>query len=174
MAGIRIEDIHIGSEVEYMMTLYYGETCYRKGTVTHINFGSDPNYRIKVDYSYDIPLSDILSVKTQYTQFDFENPVSISSIQRPWVTGVGKNLLSGFNKARMNIRKVVFNGPATIVWFNDGTKTIVKKAEDDVDDREKAILLVVTKKLLGNNTANLRKFIKDAESKVDNQNKKRE
>lgn len=171
MNEIRIGDIHLGSEVEYI-TPYDERLYYRKGTVTGINFESGSSYSIEVDHSYNIPLSRIRSVETQYTPFDFTAPVSISTFQRPWATGVGKNLLSAFNKSNVEISKIVFNGPATIVWFNDGTKTIVKKTEDDADDREKAILLALTKKLLGNSTANLRKYLKDAESKVDNQNKK--
>lgn len=39
------------------------------------------------------------------------------------------------------ITKVLFNGPATIVWFNNDHKVVVKLNEGETDDREKAILL---------------------------------
>lgn len=45
---------------------------------------------------------------------------------------------------------VIFNGPATIVFWSDETKTIVKCAEDDKFDREKGLAMAIAKKLLGN------------------------
>ena len=49
-----------------------------------------------------------------------------------------------------NPKKVIFNGPATIVIWQDGTKTIVKRREGEEDDREKAIMYAILKKLCGN------------------------
>ena len=46
--------------------------------------------------------------------------------------------------------KVIYNDPATIVFWNDGTKTIVKCHPDDVYDPEKGFLLCCAKKLMGN------------------------
>lgn len=48
------------------------------------------------------------------------------------------------------IKRVIFNGPATIVFWNDGTKTIVKCQEGDSFDKEKGIALCIAKKVLGN------------------------
>ena len=42
--------------------------------------------------------------------------------------------------------KIIFSGPATICFFSDGSKEVVKRSEcDDVDDREKAVLYCVMK-----------------------------
>ena len=38
------------------------------------------------------------------------------------------------------IKKVIFNEPATIVFWNDGTKTVVKTSPNDKFDKEKGIL----------------------------------
>ena len=46
-------------------------------------------------------------------------------------------------------KKVIFNGPATIVMWPDGTKTIVKRREGEEDDREKAVMYCILKKLCG-------------------------
>jgi hypothetical protein len=46
-------------------------------------------------------------------------------------------------------KKVIFNGPATIVMWEDNTKTVVKKAEGEPDDKEKAIMYCVFKKIIG-------------------------
>lgn len=48
------------------------------------------------------------------------------------------------------IKKVIFNNPATIVFWSDGTKTIVKCGANDNYDREKGIAMCICKKLYGN------------------------
>ena len=44
--------------------------------------------------------------------------------------------------------KIIFNGPATICFFADGTKEVVKKMEFETDDREKAVLYCIIKHIL--------------------------
>lgn len=48
------------------------------------------------------------------------------------------------------IKDVVFSGPATIVFWTDGTKTVVKCRKGDKFDPEKGIAMACAKKLLGN------------------------
>lgn len=48
-----------------------------------------------------------------------------------------------------DIKKVIFNDPATIVYWYDGTKTVVK-AKDEAFDPEKGLAMAITKKALGN------------------------
>lgn len=64
-------------------------------------------------------------------------------------------MLNGFYGIRiadlMGIKKVIFNAPATIVLWNDGTKTVVKCSENDTFDPEKGLAFCFLKKLLGNN-----------------------
>lgn len=50
----------------------------------------------------------------------------------------------------LKIKKVIFNAPATIIFWNDGTKTVVKCQEGDVYDKEKGFAMCVTKKFFGN------------------------
>ena len=47
-------------------------------------------------------------------------------------------------------KKVIFNYPATIVLWNDGTKTVVKCGDDDVWDPEKGLAMCIAKKAFGN------------------------
>ena len=51
----------------------------------------------------------------------------------------------------LKIRKVIFNDPATIVFWSDGTKTVVKCGENDIYDPEKGLAMAVAKKCLGTN-----------------------
>lgn len=47
------------------------------------------------------------------------------------------------------IKRVIFNDPATIILWDDDTKTIVK-AENERFDPEKGLAMAITKKALGN------------------------
>lgn len=48
-----------------------------------------------------------------------------------------------------DIERVIFNEPATIVLWKDGTKTVVK-ADGDYFDPEKGLAMAIAKKALGN------------------------
>lgn len=50
----------------------------------------------------------------------------------------------------MEIKDVIFNDPATIVFWADGTKTVVKCQEGDVFDPEKGLAMAIAKKVYGN------------------------
>lgn len=50
---------------------------------------------------------------------------------------------------RNNIKDVIFNGPATIIKWTDGTKTVVKCQEGDVDPWV-GMAMAISKKVLGN------------------------
>ena len=53
------------------------------------------------------------------------------------------------NYANLNIEKVIFNDPATIVIWKDGTKTVVK-ASNEPFDPEKGLAMAIVKKAFGN------------------------
>ena len=52
-------------------------------------------------------------------------------------------------KRNRHIKNVIFNDPATIVFWNDGTKTVVK-AQNEKFDPEKGLAMAIAKKSLGN------------------------
>lgn len=47
-------------------------------------------------------------------------------------------------------QKVIFNPPATIVFWEDGSKTVVKCGDNDTFDPEKGLAMAISKKVLGN------------------------
>lgn len=49
-----------------------------------------------------------------------------------------------------DIKNVIFNAPATIVVWADGTKTVVKCQDGDVYDAENGFAMAIAKKALGN------------------------
>ena len=48
------------------------------------------------------------------------------------------------------ITKVIFNDPATIVFWSNGEKTVVKCCENDVYDPEKGLAMAICKYIFGN------------------------
>lgn len=54
-------------------------------------------------------------------------------------------------KPESKIKNVIFNDTATIVFWSDGTKTVVKCGENDIYDPEKGLAMAVAKKYLGTN-----------------------
>lgn len=71
------------------------------------------------------------------------------------------------------IKNVIFNEPATIVFWEDGTKTVVK-AQDERFDPEKGLAMAISKKALGNKRDYyhtflhwFKKYMKDELRKID-------
>lgn len=60
------------------------------------------------------------------------------------------NALYDASKKKPSIKKVIFNAPATIVMWSDGSKTVVKCSEGEVYDPEKGLAMAMAKKMLGN------------------------
>lgn len=56
----------------------------------------------------------------------------------------GRDVLKG------GIKKVIFNDPATIVFWYDGSKTVVKAQDGDEFDPEKGLAMAISKRVLGN------------------------
>lgn len=61
-----------------------------------------------------------------------------------------KNDIVRFGMCSVSIRKVIFNDPATVVLWSDGTKTIVKCGPEDSFDAEKGLAMAIVKKMAGN------------------------
>lgn len=53
-------------------------------------------------------------------------------------------------KEKPVIEKVIFNNPATIVFWSDNTKTVVKCGDEEFDP-EKGLAMAIAKKFLGTN-----------------------
>lgn len=60
------------------------------------------------------------------------------------------NSVYGRNAFKGGIKNVIFNDPATIVFWNDGSKTVVKAQDGDEFDPEKGLAMAISKKVLGN------------------------
>ena len=75
---------------------------------------------------------------------------ALSEIPYVW-DGRGLELVSESNNSVLpNITNVIFNNPATIVFWEDGTKTVVKCQKGDKYDKEHGLAVAIAKKALGN------------------------
>lgn len=61
----------------------------------------------------------------------------------------------GITKPTTKVKRVIFNNPATIIFWTDNTKTVVQCQPCDTYDKETGFVMAYLKKLLGNdNTFN--------------------
>lgn len=87
-----------------------------------------------------------------------------------WVSDLLKNKTVIYNGNIYNdIKDVIFNDPATIVFWADGSKTVVKCQKGETFDPEKGLAMAISKKVLGNDYGYYETFAKH----VGRYNKKR-
>ena len=73
-----------------------------------------------------------------------------------WMHTPGIYVARSFNDVPLSsfcstyITKVIYQNPATIVFWSDGTKTVAKCDESDTFDEEKGLILCIMKKVFPN------------------------
>ena len=85
---------------------------------------------------------------------------STTSITKPYIADCGPTCLSnivgeyiGVIFHNLKIKKIIFNPPATVVLWEDDTKTVVKCAEDDEFNPETGVAMCYMKKIYGSRHA---------------------
>lgn len=110
-----------------------------------------------IEYSIDnLPTFEgrIMGVQTSEPKLSYEDYCRKDlELQR----SIYRNILNstyGISTAEKNyipeIKNVIFNDPATIVFWDDGTKTVVKCQPGDCFDPEKGLAMAIAKKTYGN------------------------
>lgn len=123
---VRVEE-HTWADVYYFTNQ---RTCVTKEINIHPVYKTD--YDIIIKHLYETPnLIDTDCTSTWINMADL-----LQDIHR-------------IEKRRLTITNVIFNDPATIVFWSDGTKTVVK-ADNETFDAEKGLAIAVTKKFFGN------------------------
>ena len=83
-------------------------------------------------------------------EFTFaEHNDHISFMKSGTGVAVGKRGPESMSRASL-IKDVIFNDPATIVYWNDGSKTVVKCQPGDTFSEELGLAMAIAKKFLGN------------------------
>lgn len=78
------------------------------------------------------------------------------------LVGTSRNFPS--SPTNIEVKKVVFNNPATIVFWKDGTKTVVKCSKNEKFDPEKGLSMAISERVLGS-YSKFKKIIDSAEDK---------
>lgn len=172
-----VEDGAINYNVIYKLRLEVGKThSIGYSQIRRAHHGTFGDY-------YFVPIPSFLRsspMKDRFAEIIFPNtnplqPICTMAHERihndkeaNYVMKVTKNLINGINpnpcKITMNfgfpdITKVVFNDPATIVFWSDGTKTVVKTIEGEKFDPYAGVAYAIAKKRFGNNSK-FKKFVK--------------
>ena len=94
-------------------------------------------------HKYDIGIKNLKEKLTEISEYCDNDALVTEDIFNHFNTRYGIPTVPGINK-------VIFNNPATIVFWNDGTKTIVKCKENDSFDPEKGLAMAIAKYHFGN------------------------
>ena len=81
---------------------------------------------------------------TEHPPFATMRPLDFSDV----ITNVIERTFGAATKKTIAVKRVIYNDPATIILWADGTKTVVK-VHDEPFDKEKGFAMAVLKKALG-------------------------
>lgn len=88
-----------------------------------------------------------MHINEKFTRNDLTDLISYSiKTENPYTTALNSLLHTSRDSG---IKNVIFNYPATIVFWKDGTKTVVKCSPNDVYDPEKGLAMAICKHQYG-------------------------
>ena len=99
------------------------------------------------------PSKDVIRVSASNLGIDIDRAIYTAmaiDYSRQSTERAEKNDIVRFGMCNVSIRKVIFNDPATIVFWSDNTKTVVKCGPEDTFDMEKGLAIAIVKKMAGN------------------------
>ena len=107
--------------------------------------------------------SDSLSVKSNWHVDQDSVGVTTQAATPGYSGGFGGYIVARKDRVMPNIEKVIFNPPATVVIWDDGTKTVVKakesgrkKSDKDAFSEEYGLAMAIAKRYFGSRSAFLR------------------
>ena len=102
------------------------------------------------------PSKDLIRTSANNLRIDIDRAIYASmaiDYSRQSMEQAYKNDIVRFGMCSVSIRKVIFNDPATVVLWSDGTKTVVKCGPEDKFDMEKGLAMAIVKKMAGNDNS---------------------
>ena len=76
--------------------------------------------------------------------------IEVGAFINPFTATIPPLKIAPLHPKKLSIKNVIFNPPATIVFWTDNTKTVVKCDQEEYDP-EKGLAMAISKKLLGEN-----------------------
>lgn len=89
----------------------------------------------------------------------YPNAFNETGLERLRIEPGSDNICTSKSNPNIMPKKIIFNGPATIVMWTDGTKTVVKQSNLDDYDYEKGFAMCVVKKVFGDQYAHILKMV---------------
>lgn len=125
-------------------------------------------YQYKPGETYTLDTDNIQIIPEDIRRYIMND---VATISRAWdkssVIACKMFLNSLYGSGAFKIVDVIFHDPATIVFWSDGTKTVVKCQPGDKFDPEKGLAMAITKKTMGNTGSYcnvFKKWIKEEKS----------
>lgn len=133
-------------------------------------FDRDP-FKMKFELDEDVVnylKEDVVQTQRFYQHFFGEPLIKPLAVTKPRHAGKSAamlfvdemHMLLDEKIIKPQIERVIFNDPATIVFWKDGAKTVVKAQDDDVFDAEKGLAMAICKKIFGNDSGYYNEFKK--------------
>ena len=124
----------------------------------------DPIYTVKFDEPYENQFFNAKDLeKVGHVAHEGEIAMGLRS-GKTYLTKIGicKNKDRGTDEMKnVDVKKIIFSGPKTIVLWSDGTKTIVSMSKNETNfDPEAAFCAAYTKKMFGTNSK-IKRIIKE-------------
>lgn len=96
-------------------------------------------------------LNDLLNVEDDETEDDEDETLEDGSETNDCGDCGDCDLCDRYDEEpKLDFERIEFHDPATIVFWNDGTKTVVKARHGDKFDKEKGLAMAIAKKVMGN------------------------
>lgn len=133
------------------LTFYMGDIAYDK-LIKHMELTVTPE--TKYEKLFGIEIKRLSSMAINPGTLILESCTPITDINSLYTGSTIRSI--SYDEAfryrtslKFNIEKVIFNDPATIILWKDGTKTVVQAQGEDFDP-EKGMAMAIAKKALGN------------------------
>lgn len=130
------------------MNSFYGGFTYK--TPTRLPRDIDEMHELPVDGPYHVFMNGIKDVDHMYPKHMIIQYARCNGKTSMVADYIEKMIKEKTMSAIPQIESVRFNNPATIVFWNDGTKTVVKAQPGEPYDPEKGLAMAISKKALGN------------------------
>lgn len=134
---------------------------------TMITLGTGHTFQFKsYDIYWDSARNAYIKKNGRYHQDALDNARYAAQAQAMYNRTYEKEARAAMSTA--SIKNVIFAPPATIVYWSDGSKTVVKCSEKDVFDPEKGLAMAIAKRCGGNKGS----YYKEIQSWVEKSGKK--
>ena len=131
---------------------------------------SDAVWAIDRDCSWFNPIDHYNFAAADQSLKEWENKLGIKHQEMPWEKEKEKEEVKS-----IAIKHVIFDGPATIVFWDDGTKTVVKCTDGDSYSYDVGIAMATLKKIFGESYSTYKHAVSDAISDaIDRELKKKD